>query len=121
MMIAASIVSALALLVPANPASLAAISTRLPARPVVMNQCAEGGFNAFRQWPSAARVSLTPSAQSFFGEQSDVTFDQMREKNICEPDVLDKIMNSMPMADQRGEKVLLDVNGEGVLEWITVV
>ena len=31
------------------------------------------------------------------------------------------IMDARPMEDQRGEKVLLDVNTQGRLEWITVV
>ena len=30
-------------------------------------------------------------------------------------------MKRKPLADQRGEKVLLDVNRQGKLEWTTVV
>ena len=81
-----------------------------------------GGFNAFRQWPSEAAVSLTGRAQTFFGvgEGAQLTFTEIGELNKLDAGVLAGVMADMPMADQRGESVLLDAV-DGQLEWITVV
>ena len=77
----------------------------------------EGSFNSFRRWPSQAPVSLTAKAQAFFGQtKAELTFDEMREMKAADADVLDEVMQSMPMADQRGERVMLDVEG-GQLTW----
>ena len=113
----------------------------------MMNRCNNEGFNSFRRWPSSSTVSLTSKAQAFFGQGGEVrllasqivvfflsfassfgclialqlTFDEMRQLKRLDIDMLDKVMDARPMADQRGEKVLLDVDREGHLEWITVV
>ena len=94
---------------------------------VVMNDCASGGFNSFRRWPTASKVVLTSNAQSFFGlEDTSSTFDELRASKACNSkecnaEVLEKLMASMPLADQRGEKVVLNVDEQGHLEWNKVV
>ena len=103
-----------------------ALPTSLPAAvaPTVMMNAGSGeGFNSFRRWPSAASVSLTSGAQNFFGlsDSSDVSMDQMRDCNKCSSDTLERVLNAQPIADQRGEKVQLDVDGQGHLQWIKVV
>ena len=108
--------STAALMVPARVTVLA----RQPVRPMMMGRCDEEGFNSFRRWPSAAAVSLTSRAKSFFGRDGELTFAEMRGLNKFDVGMLDKVMDARPMADQRGEKVLLDLV-DGHLEWITVV
>lgn len=110
-----------AFVAPASPTSL---STR--ARPLAMGRCNDEGFNSFRRWPSSSTVSLTTRAAAFFGEKNELTFNEMRGLKKCASDVLDQIMDDRPMADQRGEKVLLDLEAghkplEAGLKWITVV
>ena len=77
------------------------------------------GFNSFRRWPSASSVSLTNNAQSFFGleGQQDCTLEQMMECSKCDSKALQTMMGSMPLPDQRGESILLDVDGQGRLHW----
>jgi hypothetical protein len=95
---------------------------------VMMGDCGNQGFNSFRRWPTYKQnaVSLTSKARSFFGlaemEDGEVTFEEMceRGKDKCDIDYLEKLMNAMPLADQRGEQVMLDVNN-GKLEWSKVV
>ena len=95
---------------------------------VMMGDCGNQGFNSFRRWPTYKQnaVSLTSKARSFFGlaemEDGEVTFEEMceRGKDKCDIDYLEKLMNAMPLADQRGEQVMLDVN-HGKLEWSKVV
>ena len=113
------VVSTLAFVAPYVTAPQAACSRLL--WPPVMSRC-EGGFNAFRQWPSEAAVSLTGRAQTFFGvgEGAQLTFTEIGELNKLDAGVLAGVMADMPMADQRGESVLLDAV-DGQLEWITVV
>ena len=50
-----------------------------------------------------------------------MTFDQMRDSKLCDDSVLEKVMDARPMADQRGEHVMLDVDEHGHFEWLTVV
>ena len=94
---------------------------------VVMNDCSSGGFNSFRRWPTASKVALTSKAQSFFSlEDTSSTFDELRASKACNSEecnaeVLEKLMASMPLADQRGEKVVLNVDEQGHLEWNKVV
>ena len=89
----------------------------------------EEGFNSFNRWPSASAINLTSSAWSFFGlegeKQHALSLDEMRDlvnrRFDRRPEALDSLMKCKPLADQRGEKVLLDVNRQGKLEWTTVV
>ena len=104
-----------------------ALARLTPAAATIrMNAGTGEGFNSFRRWPSAASVTLTSSARSFFGlsEQSEVTLDQMRDCNKYNAGTLEKVMNAQPIADQRGEEVRLDCNyveDECQLQWIKVV
>lgn len=103
------------------PASPIRVS-RLSVRPMKhsMGRCDAEGFNSFRRWPSSSTVSLTRRAQRVFGER-EMTFDQMRDSKLCDDSVLEKVMDARPMADQRGEHVMLDVDEHGHFEWLTVV
>ena len=121
-------VASLLLALPAAAAFIASpplILTRNPVRlfDAVLSDCGGQGFNAFRRWPHASTVSLTNEARSFFGldgtSQNQLTFDEMRDLNKCSEGTLDQIFNSMPLPDQRGERVMLDVDGQGQLQWRT--
>ena len=97
------------------------VGRRLPSHVPRMGRCDGEGFNSFRQWPSSSAVSLTGKAQSVFGLGGETSFAEMRKLSKCDTGELEAIMDARPMEDQRGEKVLLDVNAQGRLEWITVV
>ena len=86
------------------------------ASPVSMGRCNEEGFNSFRRWPSEAPVSLSSRAQRLFGQKSELTFAQMRNYNI-DGGILDDIMDARPMADKRGERIVLDVDDGGHFTW----
>lgn len=69
-------------------------------------------------------ICITSSAQSVLGlagkeSEIEVTEKELREQ--CDADVLPDLFKTMPMADQRGERILLDVNGQGALEWTKAV
>ena len=107
-------------------APMARTSCAAPSRPashlLTMMAGPGEGFNSFRRLPSASSVSLTSDAMSFFGLMDDkTTLQEMRDCHKCDDDILEKTLQDMPMPDQRGEKVLLDVDGQGHLHWIKVV
>ena len=91
-----------------------------------MNRVDSEGFNSFRRWPSAAPVTLTESAKAFLGLDDgsaarELTFDEIREATTaCDDEAIDEILDARPMADQRGETVVLDAE-QGQLRWIKEV
>ena len=97
--------------------------TQLRVPPAMMGDCAEQGFNSFRRWPTYSQnaVSLTNRARSFFGltgqEEREFKFEEICAQRTCDLDVLEKLMKAMPLPDQRGERVLLDVDAQGQLGW----
>ena len=54
-------------------------------------------------------------------EEAEFTFEEMRamcnDLDSCDVDMLENISRSQPLADQRGERVVLDVDGRGALQW----
>ena len=72
--------------------------------------------------PSSSEVSLTEKAQRFFGTKGVATlsFNAIRDLKKADDDVMDEILDSRPMEDQRGERVYLDINDSGALAWVTV-
>ena len=85
------------------------------------------GFNAFRQWPSDSGVKLTKRAQGFFfsspdKQEKEVSFERLmaisKARNKMEAAQLEKMKSFWPQADQRGEKVLLDVDPQGRPGWV---
>ena len=64
-------------------------------------------------------MCLTDRAQSFLGQKKEeLTFTEMHG-SLKGPDAnaLDELMGSRPMADQRGERIMLDVTEDGHLTW----
>lgn len=80
------------------------------------------GFNAFRRWPSSSSVCLTSSAWSHLGLDGAMHELSVPELYDCigDEDKAEDIIKAMPMPDQRGERVLLDVDGQGSLKWTKV-
>ena len=99
---------------------------RQRTRPLSMNRVDSEGFNSFRRWPSAAPVTLTESAKAFLGLDDgsaarELTFDEIREATTaCDDEAIDEILDARPMADQRGETVVLDAE-QGQLRWVKEV
>ena len=71
-------------------------------------------------------VTLTESAKAFLGLDDgsaarELTFDEIREATTaCDDEAIDAILDARPMADQRGETVVLDAE-QGQLRWIKEV
>ena len=89
-----------------------------------MNAVDYEGFNSFRRWPSSSMVSLSEQAKIAFEldtEVEELTFDAIRSNSKFDDAVMDRLLDARPMADQRGEKVMLDVDSMGSLVWSKVV
>lgn len=108
-----------AALIPGSASPLTRISRPAPYTSlvhVVMNKNNDEGFNSFRRWPSSATVSLTSRASTYFGLDDDESeWDELKE--LKDGINWDLLIDSRPMADQRGEIIQLDVDEKGHLEW----
>ena len=104
----------------ATPTASAPIA--LTRRPVIrtgcvfMNKQDHEGYNSLRRWPSSAKVSLTSPARRYFGLEADeADWDELKGLKV---DVdWEALIDSRPMADQRGEMIKLDLNEKGALFW----